>query len=149
MKRVCVLAVSTLVLAGCNASTSDVGGGKLTATGCRSRIPLGAQLRIRAQWTAPKISTYTLVRLDGAGNFRINDVFDETLSRAESNGVSGEYHLPGPRKVETKKTIVAVITADRAEKHNTINVSVWGSGNVLSAPPSDAASISCAVAVNP
>jgi hypothetical protein len=146
--RVCVLGMATLLLAGCNATTSDVGGGKLTATGCRSRVLVGDELRVRVQWTATKVAKYTLVRLDGVGNFRVNGVFDETLSRAKSNGVSDEYDLPGPATPRATKRVVAVITARKAG-NSTMIVSVWGSGNLISEPPNDVASISCAVAVNP
>jgi hypothetical protein len=146
MTRGWVAGVVGLLLAGCNASTSDVGGGKLTATGCRSRVAPGDQMRIRAQWTAPKIARYTLVRLEGVGRFTIKSVVDETQSRGRPNGVSGEYDLPGPQSPATKKTIVAVIAANKAS-NTTITTRVWGSGNAVSTPPGNAASVSCAVVV--
>jgi hypothetical protein len=142
-------AVLALLLAGCNASIGDVGGGKLTITGCPSRIAVGEQFKLRAQWTAANAARNTLLRLEGGSNFRVNKVFDETMSRAQPNAVSGEYDLPGPRKAGSKKTIVVLISAKRAGDHNTIEMRVWGSGNVISAAPGDAASISCAVAISP
>jgi len=148
MKRLRVLGVATLLVVGCSASTSDVSGGKLTATGCRSQVPLGDQLRIRAQWTAPKIGRYTLVRLDVAGNFTVNKVFDEALSHAQPNGVPGEYDLPGPRSAKTKKSILALITARRPGT-STITTRIWGSGDAVSAPPDNAASFRCIVAIQP
>jgi hypothetical protein len=144
---VCVVGVAGLLLAGCGASASDIGGGKLTATGCQPHLAVGHQMKIRVRWTAPKIAKYTLVRLDGARDFTVNSVDDEAMSRGQPNGVNGEYDLPGPRSAKTAKTIVAVIGAARAGDHNTIKLSVWGSGDALSAPPSDVASVSCSVAV--
>lgn len=146
IKRRWVVGVVGLVLAGCNVSTSDVGGGKLTASGCQSRIHVGDQIGIRAQWTAPKIARYTLVRLEGVGSFTVNRIVDETQSRAKSTPVSGEYDLPGPQSAGTKKTIVALIAANKVQ-NKTITLTVWGSGDVVSAAPSDAASVKCAVAV--
>jgi hypothetical protein len=148
MKRQWLAGVLGLLLAGCNASTSDVGGGRLTATGCRSRVALRDQMRIRAEWTAPKIARYTLIRLEGVRRFTIKSVVDETKSDARPNGVSGEYDLPGPQSPGTKKTIVALIVANKGSK-NTITTRVWGSGNAVSTPPDNAASVRCAVAVTP
>lgn len=148
MKRVCVVALSTLVLAGCNASTSDVGGGKLTVAGCQPRIGVGAQITIRTQWTAPRIARYTLVRLDGVGDFTIKEIVDETRSHARPNGVGGEYDLPGPQSAGSKKTIMALMAANRAPSHNTIEIRVWGSGDAVSPPPDNAASVGCAIAVD-
>ncbi len=143
-----VACVAGLLLAGCNASTSDVGGGKLTATGCQSRISVGDQMRIRARWTAPKIARYTLIRLEGVPSFSIERVVDETRSRGRSNGVGGEYDLPGPQSPGTEKAIVALFAATTAAD-NAITLRVWGSGNAVSPPPDNAASVSCAVAVDP
>jgi hypothetical protein len=58
----------------------------------------------------------------------------ETLSHAQSNDVSGGYDLPGPTASGQTKTIVAIISANKAG-NNTINVSVWGSGDFNSGPP--------------
>ena len=147
MKPACAVGTVALLLAGCSASTSDVGGGKLTATGCSSQVRLGDQLRIRVQWTAPKIAKYTLLRLEGAGDFTIKQIVDETRSHAWPNGVGGEYDLPGPRSAGSKKTIVALLAANKSPSHNTIEISVWGSGDAVSARPDNAASVACAVAV--
>jgi hypothetical protein len=81
MKRVWILGGVALLLAGCNASISDVGGGKLSATGCRPHVPAGRQLTVRLRWTAPNIAKYTHVRLDGATNFTIQRIFEESLAR--------------------------------------------------------------------
>ena len=145
----CAAGVAALVLTGCGVSASDIGGGKLTATGCSSRTSVGHQIKIRAEWTAPKIARYTLVRLDGVSNFNVDEIFDENLSHAQSGGVTGEYDLPGPQSARTKKTIVALISANKAETRNVIKISVWESGDLISALPSDAASVSCSVVVNP
>jgi hypothetical protein len=111
-------------------------------------MSVGEQMKIRAQWTAPNPAKYTHFWLHGTSNFTLNDVFDETLSRAQSSDVSGQYALPGPRSAGSKKTIVALMTARKAG-NSTIEIRVWGSGYFDSAPPSDAGSVSCSVAVGP
>src|SRR5437870_3211410 len=129
MERACAAGTVALLLAGCSASTSDVGGGKLTAAGCLPRIGVGDQIKIRTHWTAPRIARYTLVRLEGAGDFTVKQIVDETRAHARPNGAPSEYDLPGPRSAGSKKTIVALLAANKAPSHNTIEISVWGSGD--------------------
>jgi hypothetical protein len=111
-------------------------------------MSVGQQMKIGVRWTAPDPAKYTHLWLHGAGNFTVNEVFDETLSRAQPSDVSGQYDLPGPRSAGANKTIVGLMTARKASS-NTIDIRVWGSGNFDSAPPSDAASVSCSSAVGP
>jgi hypothetical protein len=111
-------------------------------------MSVGDQMKIRAQWTAPDPAKYTHLGLHGASNFTINEVSDETLSRAQSSDVSGQYVLMGPRSSGTTKTIVVLMTARRAG-NNSIVMSVWGSGDFDSAPPSNAASARCSAAIYP
>jgi hypothetical protein len=140
--------LAAAVIAGCSASPSDVGGGNITATGCKSQMSVGEQAAIRSRWRAPKIAKYTVVWLHGVKNFTVNNVFDEHLSHAQPSDVSEEYDLPGPQSTRTNKAVVAIITAHKAGS-NTIKIRVWGSGNFDSAPPSNAASLSCSVVINP
>lgn len=111
-------------------------------------MSVGDQMKIRARWKASAAGKYTLFWLDGADNFTINNIFDDTLSTAQSNDVSGEYDLPGPSGKGVVKTVVALITANKPG-NNTVNISMWASHDFNSAPPSDAASLSCSVAINP
>jgi hypothetical protein len=149
-QSVVALGLAVVTLAGCasSSSSSSGGGGKLTATGCQSQMFIGDQMKIRAKWTAAAKGKYTVFWLDGADNFTVNNIFDETLSTAQSNDISGEYDLPGPTSAGQTKTIVALITANKAG-NNTINISVWSSNGFDSGPPDNAASLSCSVAINP
>lgn len=142
-----ILGLAAVAVGGCSASSGEVAGGKLSATGCQSQLSVGDQMTTRIKWTAPGSAKYTLLWLDGADNFTINNIFDETLSHAKSNDISGEYDLPGPRKGQTK-TIAAVITANKPG-NNTVNITVWGSNEFNAAPPDSSSPLSCDVAINP
>lgn len=148
-RSVGAVGLAAVALGGCSGSGSnDHGGGKLTASGCQSQMSVGNQMKVRAQWTASAKGKFTLFWLDGADNFTINNIFDETLNNAKSNDISGEYDLPGPQAAGDKKTIVALVTANKPG-NNTINLSVWSSDDFNSAPPDNVTTVSCVVAINP
>ena len=153
-----VLAVAVLALAGCG-STSKSGSSSTAAsaqakatpqadpqTGCRSQLTVDEHITLRVQLTAPKSAKYTLVRLEGASGLTVNSVTDETKARGRSNGINGEYVLPGPRSGATK-TVAATITATKVVGVDTVNLRAWGSDQTSSAPPSNAPSTACPVTV--
>jgi hypothetical protein len=97
--------------------------------------------------TAPKPAKYTVVRLEDATGLTVNSITDETKARGRSNGIKGEYVLPGPRSAGATKTVAATMTATRVVGVDTVKLRAWAADQVSSPPPANAPSTDCPVVV--